>query len=83
MTAMMPISAKDVVETGMAVRIGEVKAKVTMIAVIGGNDTESGQPEVMLGIEPDAKGKTLTDGDYDAVLVVESTTPISFLWAKN
>ena len=54
-----------------------------MIAVIGGNDTESGQPEVMLGIEPDAKGKTLTDGDYDAVLVVESTTPISFLWAKN
>jgi hypothetical protein len=83
MTAMMPISAKDVVETGMAVRIGEVKAKVTMIAVIGGNDTESGQPEVMLDIEPDAKGKTLTDGDYDAVLVVESTTPISFLWAKN
>ena len=50
-----------------------------MIAVIGEQDTGSGVPEVMLDITLDEKGKTLADGTYDAELVIESTTPISFL----
>lgn len=82
LSAMLPISSKDVVDNGMVVRIGDETAKVSMIAVIGEQDTGSGVPEVMLDITLDEKGKTLADGTYDAELVIESTTPISFLWSK-
>ena len=82
LSAMLPISSKDVVENGMTVRIGDETAKVSMIAVISEKDTESGVPEVMLDISLDDETRTIADGMYDAELVVESTTPISFLWSK-
>ena len=82
LSAMLPISSKDVVDNGMVVRIGDETAKVSMIAVIGEQDTGSGVPEVMLDISLDDETRTIADGMYDAELVVESTTPISFLWSK-
>ena len=82
LSANLPIGTKDVVENGMTVRIGDETAKVALIAVISEKDTQSGEPEVMLNITLDDETKVLADGIYDAELVIESTTPISFLWSK-
>ena len=73
----LPTSYKDVVETGMKVRIGSEEGKIEMVAMV---NPEEGEQEIELIISMDNLSLSLRDGEYDAELVLESTTPISFLW---
>ena len=72
--SMMPLSMQDTVKVGMEVRIGSGTGKVSWIVT----DAEADELTVMIEMEQDFTA--LPDGDYDAVLVLEKTTPISFLW---
>jgi len=76
--ASLPLSMKDSVATGMVVRIGEESGKISLMTMIGDDTEEDG--EIGLVITMDDAGYSLPDAEYDAVLVLESTTPISFLW---
>ena len=73
----LPMSYKDVVEAGMKVRMGSEEGKIELIAMV---NPEEGEPEIELLISMDNPSLSLRDGEYDAELVLESTTPISFLW---
>lgn len=77
--ANLPISYKDTVETNMKVRIGKEEGKVDMLAIVN-SDESDGQQGLSLIISMDNPSLTLPDGEYDAELVLEATTPISFLW---
>lgn len=77
--ATLPISYKDTVETNMKVRIGKEEGKVDMLAIVN-TDESDGQQGLSLIISMDNSSLTLPDGEYDAELVLEATTPISFLW---
>ena len=70
----LPISQKDYVETGMIVRIGKEHGRVEWLAAI------SEENKIALIIEMENGYLPLPDGVYDAELVLESTTPIRFLW---
>ena len=70
----LPISELETVKAGMPVRIGSEKGKVGWIS------TSSEAEELMLVIDMEHEQLPLPDGEYDAELVLESTTPISFLW---
>ena len=70
----LPISQKGHVDTGMIVRIGKETGRVEWLAAI------SEENEIALIIEMENGYFPLPDGVYDAELVLESTTPISFLW---
>ena len=70
--AVLPMDQQDIVRTGMKVRIGKEEGSVSWITIM--------DDEVDLIIEADSKNTMIPDGEHDAVLVVESTTPISFLW---
>ena len=71
--AELPNTMKDQVEIGMTVRMGKEQGKISWIGV---------QPNgtMALDIQPGNAYIALPDGEYDAELVLESTTPISFLW---
>ena len=71
--AFLPRSMKDQVDSGMTVRIGREETKIGYIGV-GEGDT------LFLNIDPNRDYLPLPEGEYDAELVLESTTPISFLW---
>ncbi|MBR6186788.1 MAG: hypothetical protein IKQ41_11075 [Clostridia bacterium] len=71
--AYLPGSMKDQVQTGMMVRIGKEETTVNYIGV-----REDGM--IFLTIDPIEDYLPLPEGVYDAELVLESTTPISFLW---
>ena len=73
----LPMSYKDVVEAGMKVRMGSEEGKIELIAMV---NPEEGEPEIELLISMDNPSLSLRDGEYDAELVLERTTPISFLW---
>ena len=73
----LPMSYKDVVEAGMKVRIGNEEGKIDLIAMV---NSEEGEQEIELLIAMDNPSLSLRDGEYDCELVLESTTPISFLW---
>ena len=75
--AELPASYKETVETGMRVRLGSEEGKIDLIAIVG---QESGGEVLSLVIDMDNDSLQLKDGEYDAELVLESTTPISFLW---
>ena len=70
----LPVSWLDTVKTGMKVRIGTEDGVVGWIATLDGDD------EISLIIDMDNDFIPLQSGTYDAELVLESTTPISFLW---
>ena len=70
----LPLSQKGIVETGMTVRFGSEKGKITWMA----EDAESDEFVVLIKMEHEKL--PLPDGEYDAELVLEETTPISFLW---
>lgn len=72
-TAELPVTAKDQVELGMTVRIGEEEGKVSWMAA-------QSDGSLLLDIVPDHY-IPLPDGEYDAELILESVTPISFLWS--
>ena len=73
MVAYLPHAIKDQVDLGMKVRLGKVEGYISWIGVQPNN-------EVVLEISTDNLYVPLPEGDYEAELVLESTTPISFLW---
>ena len=72
--AYLPSQMKEKVNNGMMVRIGRVETTVSYIGVRE-DDT------IFLLIHSDRDYLPLPEGEYDAELVLESTTPISFLWS--
>ena len=70
----LPIDLMDTVKTGMQVRFGNGTGHVEWITAF------SDEEKVQIFIEMDKSVYPLTDGEFDGELVLESTTPISFLW---
>lgn len=73
-SAKLPMDQIDVVKTGMKIRLAKAEGKVYWIST----STEEDVIDVFFDMEYDYV--PLDDGEYDAELVLESTTPISFLW---
>ena len=73
-SAELPISMKDIIQTGMTVRIGQETGKVSWIG------TSMNEDVVNVIFEMNHESLPMPDGQCDAELVLESTTPISFLW---
>ena len=69
-----PITMKDVLQTGMVVRIGQEAGTISWI----GYSAEEDVINVMF--QMNRQYLPLPGGECDAELVLESTTPISFLW---
>lgn len=72
--AHLPRTMKDQVDSGMTVRIGNYQ---TTIGYIGVSEDET----LFLNIDPRRDYLPLPEGEYDAELVLETTTPISLLWS--
>ena len=70
----VPVSNKDMIEPGMEVRIGSEKGKVSWIANTDGDDN------LTVVIDMEHPSISWPEGEQEAVLVLESTTPIKFLW---
>lgn len=68
----LPISELEVVQPGMVVRVAGKEGKVNSLYTSG--------EELGVLIEMEDQYLGLPDGSYDGELVLESTTPISFLW---
>ena len=66
---------RNQVKIGMEVRIAGEKGSITELI-----DNEQ---EVFVVAEPDRAGANLMEGIYEAVIVLERTTPISFLLEKS
>ena len=66
---------RNQVKIGMEVRIAGEKGSITELI-----DNEQ---EVFVVAEPDRAGANLMEGIYEAVIVLERTTPISFLLEKQ
>ena len=73
-SAVLPAEYADTVKPGMEVRFDGEKGKVSM--VLSGDQNQ----EINLIIETEREYIPKPDGLYDAELVLESATPISFLW---
>jgi len=73
-SSILPLSLKDTVSIGMPVRLGKEEGKVSFIAIIAARD------EISLIIDMNEGYVEMPDGEYEAELVLKSTTPISFLW---
>ena len=71
---LLPVDYIDTVKTGMQVRFGNGTGHVDWLSVFSDED------KVQVLIEMDQINYPLTDGEFDAELVLESTTPISFFW---
>ena len=73
-SAMLPVEDMDVIKTGMTIRLAKEEGRVSWISM--------SEEENMLTVifEMDHKYIPMDSGEYDAELVLESTTPISFLW---
>ena len=69
----LPISELEVIQPGMTVRVAGQEGTVSFLYT-----TSEGEVGVLFDMENDYLG--LPDGTYDAELVLEATTPISFLW---
>ena len=72
----LPPSMKDVVEIGMPVRVEGYELYVDYLAISEG----FGDQDNSLIVTVSVPENTVPDGQYEAELVIESTTPISFLW---
>ena len=70
----LPSDMEEKVSSGMTVRIGDEKGRVSMIAV------EEEKKEISLIIDFDKDTGRMIEGVYEAELVLESVTPMSFLW---
>ena len=79
-TAELPGSYKNILERGMEVRLGEEKGKIGGIfdVFVEGYDTE--EDGIVVDVYMDKEFLPLPDGTYDGEIVVETSTPISFLW---
>ena len=72
-TGKLPLGQKDLVEPGMKVRLGQEEGSVYFIYTDEENETS-------FIVEMDKDYLNLPDGEYDAELVLETITPIRFLW---
>ena len=70
----LPLEQLDVVKTGMKLRLGEEEGHISLIS------TGEEEDRIDVFFAMDHAYIPLNDGEYDAELVLESTTPISFLW---
>lgn len=77
-SAELPSSVKDVISNGMVVRLGNENGKINGISIL--KDPTDGSEKIRIQIGMDNPNYDLPGGEYEAVLVLESTTPISFLW---
>ncbi len=73
----LPLSEKDRVQTGMALRLGGERGSVSLISIGEGEETD---PAMLVVYEMEHPNLPLPDGEYDGQLVLEAATPISFLW---
>lgn len=71
--ARIPTMYSDVLEPGQEVRFGEYVGTLSVISKGAGEDM------ISASVDFDREYLPVEDGSYDAVLVLESTTPISFL----
>ena len=69
----LPLSYMEVIKPGMKVRIGNEEGEVSYLFT----DDEG---NLRLDVQFPTDYVNLKDGEYDAKLVLETTTPISFLW---
>ena len=72
--ASLPIDQLDVIKTGMKMRLGKEEGHVYLIS------TSEADQTVNIVFEMDHAFIPMDDGEYDAELVLETTTPINFLW---
>lgn len=72
--SMVPKDQAESIKTGMQLRIMNNTGRVNWIT------TAEDAKESSIVFEMDPLNYPLKDGEYDAELVLESTTPISFLW---
>ena len=70
--ARVPLTGAQGVQPGMKVRMANREGKVDFAYTEG--------EELVLALDFGGDLLNLPDGQYDAELVLESTTPISFLW---
>lgn len=77
--AALPLSMKDTVSTGMPVRLGNARGQVSVMSVVNDDDDPEHALRLVFDMENDPDF-SLPDGEYDAKLVLESRSPISFLW---
>ena len=68
----LPVDKKDQVRIGMPVRLADLTGTIEYIF-----ETGDGM-EISVDL-PDSAAASLKDGTYDAQIVLETTTPISFL----
>ena len=68
----IPENRENIIDAGMVVRLGEIEGKIEMI----GSDQDSSYALIDFGDK--IQGYPL--GEYEGEVVVESTTPMSFLW---
>ena len=73
-SCLLPIDQMEVVKTGMKLRLGKEEGRVYWIS------TSEDDDKMTIIFEMEHQYIPMNDGEYDAVLVLESTTPISFLW---
>ena len=72
--ASFPMDQMDVIKTGMKLRLGQEEGRVSWISASEDDD------KLTVLFEMEHSYLPLADGEYDAELVLESTTPIRFLW---
>jgi len=66
----------ELIKTGMVMRLGKEEGIVdNIITTAEGNES-------YIYFKMNSQVLQMKDGEYDAVLVLESTSPISFLWSK-
>ena len=70
----LPLEELDVIKTGMKLRLQKETGRVVSIS------TYEEDNQINVVFEMDQTRYPMADGEYDGELVLESTTPISFLW---
>jgi len=68
----IPLAEKNLVTPGMRVRLGTDEGSVIYVY------TDAENTRILVELNPETPA--YPEGVYDAVLVLEPTTPISFLW---
>ena len=77
-SAALPISYQRTVKPGMLMRLGEERGYVDFTGSF--EEVEGGEAELNVIFTMENEHLYLPDGFYDGELVLEATSPISFLW---
>ena len=73
-TCSLPADRENVIKAGMAIRIEGRTGQISRLSENAADHTTT------LDIDLDGEAGPLPDGKYDAVVILESMTPMSFLW---